>query len=543
MSDLDILRSIGVHGGDCLEMMRAMPSDSVDSVVCDPPYGISFMGKAWDTFNIANHERQAYKGANRDAGGAMNAGTYDLSPKAALAFQRFTMEWCAEALRVLKPGGHLVSFCSTRMFHRMGVGVEDAGFEIRDTLHWCYWSGFPKSLDLGGGNGTAVKPAIEPAVLARKPLSESSIARNVLKWGTGGLNIDGCRFRLGDPMWPGPDARKHNSQSEPTADGVTWGGVLNASMWDRQNMLDRGRFPANLLYCPKASRAERELGCEGLPSKGGFEINGRDPEGTGHLSPRAGVARLTSTVRNHHPTVKPVRLMRYLCRLVTPPGGTVLDPFSGSGTCGVASALEGFEHIGAELEAEYVAIARSRIAHAKAYPTSWAHTAPGFVGDASDEVEQALRAGQMGLFAGGGMMGNAETSEQEEDETQGQEEGEEVDARRTHRESVDSAERGQQGGVGARDGEGGQRGMRGATTKYIWCYQELEEEAQGEEEGLNADVTAALAKLDVAARGIDDAMDEVVRLCADDDLEGALKVSEEAAQLVSSLVGTGGGEA
>jgi len=507
MSQLDILRSIGVHGGDCIELMRAMPADSVDSCVCDPPYELGFMGKSWDSTGVA-----------------------------------FDPATWAEVLRVLKPGGHLVAFGGTRTVHRIAVAIEDAGFEIRDTLHWCYWSGFPKSLDVSksldvlrddrnevvrvtawirdardaagisnaaldepfgfagmaghwttvasqpsvptleqwpivcltlgvtpppeidslvtrlndrkgtwgnerpdrqtshvqrnnvyrsgrlvdepgtpqtddarqwAGWGSAVKPAVEPAILARKPLSESSIARNVLRWGTGGLNVDGCRFSPGDVMWPGPQ---------------------DASDWSVA-----GRFPANLLYCPKASRAERELGCEGLPhgngaTKGtygaditrcpdhggtipsgangsgytcgcprayrtGAEAVGRKPGSDGLNSPRADAGRTADTVRNFHPTVKPARLMRYLCRLVTPPGGTVLDPFAGSGTCGAAAALEGFAYIGAEKEKEYAAIARARIAHARAFPTSWAHTAPGFVGDASAEVEEAVRAGQMGLFA------------------------------------------------------------------------------------------------------------------------------------------------
>ena len=424
MSALDILRSIGVHGGDSLEMLRAMPADSVASCVCDPPYELGFMSKSWDSTGIA-----------------------------------FDPATWAEVLRVLKPGAHLVAFGSSRTVHRIAVAIEDAGFQIRDTLHWCYWSGFPKSLDVSKaidrlhgaerevvgsqrltgtarqsrshaghgaaatgaadprdyvetvisitapatddarrwqGFGTAVKPAVEPAILARKPLSESSIARNVLRWGTGALNVDGCRFRPGDPMWPGPQ------DGAPTLNGRS--GEGHREWFDTSPQVagpgnPGGRFPANLLYCPKASRAERELGCEGLPARKGHEAVERTEGSAGLDNPRAGAGRTADAVRNFHPCVKPVRLLRWSVRLVTPPGGTVLDPFAGSGSCGVAATLEGFGYIGAELEPDYVQIARSRLAHARAYPTSWAHTAPGFVGDASDEIERAIKAGQLGMFS------------------------------------------------------------------------------------------------------------------------------------------------
>jgi len=422
VSALDILRSIGVHGGDCLEMLRAMPADSVASCACDPPYeltsggDVGFMGKRWDGTGVS-----------------------------------FDPATWAEVLRVLKPGAHLVAFGGTRTVHRIAVAIEDAGFQVRDTLHWCYWSGFPKSLDVSkaidrlhgaerevvgaspwnarkpngsagvvsvglsatpgaptitapatddarkwAGFGSGIKPAIEPAILARKPLSESSIARNVLRWGTGALNVDGCRFRPGDPMWPGPQ------DGAPTLNGRS--GEGHREWFDTSPQVagpgnPGGRFPANLLYCPKASRAERELGCEGLPARKGHEAVERTEGSAGLDNPRAGAGRTADAVRNFHPCVKPVRLLRWSVRLVTPPGGTVLDPFAGSGSCGVAATLEGFGYIGAELEPDYVQIARSRLAHARAYPTSWAHTAPGFVGDASDEIERAIKAGQLGMFS------------------------------------------------------------------------------------------------------------------------------------------------
>jgi hypothetical protein len=166
---------------------------------------------------------------------------------------------------------------------------------------------------------------------------------------------------------------------------------------------DLGRFPANLYHCAKASRAERERGCEGLPAKTGAEAVGRE-EGSAGLTPRAGAGRSAESVKNHHPTVKPVRLMRWLVRLVTPPGGTVLDPFVGSGSTAIAASLEGFDVLGFEREPEYVAIARSRFAHAASYPGAWAETAPGAgkaekaQSDAAQEREALERAGQGGLF-------------------------------------------------------------------------------------------------------------------------------------------------
>ena len=211
------------------------------------------------------------------------------------------------------------------------------------------------------GHGTAVKPAIEPALLLRKPISETSIARNVLKWGTGSLNIDACRFAPGDPMWPGPDdgpplqwEHGRSMGYHGAADGGPCAaGVNNA-----------GRFPANLVHVPKASRAERELGCEGLPTRTGAEATG-SKEGQARLdSPRTGAGRSADAIRNFHPTVKPLGLMRWLVRLVTPPSGVVLDPFTGSGTTGMAAVGQGFSFIGCELLAEHVQIARARIEYA-----------------------------------------------------------------------------------------------------------------------------------------------------------------------------------
>ncbi len=289
-----------IHG-DCIEVLRAMPDCSVDAVVTDPPYGLSFMGKRWD---------------------------YDVP----------SVEVWAECLRVLKPGGHLLAFAGTRTQHRMAVRIEDAGFEIRDMIAWVYGSGFPKSLNLKGdwqGWGTALKPALEPITVARKPLI-GTVAENVLQHGTGAINVDGCRV--------GTDGgTKHNDGEKGTTKNCYGNGLF---VEFGKPVIGLGRWPANFIhdgseevtdllgsaarffYCAKASKRDRDEG-------------------------------------NHHPTVKPTDLMRYLCRLVTPPDGTVLDPFMGSGSTGKAAVLEGFRFIGIEREEEYCEIAKARIKHAQ----------------------------------------------------------------------------------------------------------------------------------------------------------------------------------
>jgi len=310
--------------GDCLEWLRGIPDNSVDSVVTDPPYGLSFMGKRWD---------------------------YDVP----------SVDVWAECLRVLKLGGHLLAFAGTRTQHRMAVRIEDAGFEIRDMIAWCYGSGFPKSHNLKDewdGWGTALKPALEPITVARKPLV-GTVAENVQQHGTGALNVDGCRV--------GTEDMSCQFDRDWKQDG-TFGNGKRASQGKQP---PPGRWPANLIhdgseevtglmgsaarffYCAKASKKDRDEGCEGLSVKQSHE---RKPEGKSVLENSSQVPRA-----NHHPTVKPTALMRYLCRLVTPPGGVVLDPFMGSGSTGKAAILEGFRFIGCEREAEYLDIARARI--------------------------------------------------------------------------------------------------------------------------------------------------------------------------------------
>lgn len=413
-----------LHLGDCIEALRAMPDNSVDAVVTDPPYGIRFMGKAWDGADIEERhaKRKSMQSHAPDAGPngghksiAAEAGKYDLSPKSMRAFQAFSEEWSREALRVLKPGGYVLSFASPRTYHRMVCGIEDAGFEIRDCIQWVFGSGFPKSHNLDGdrkGWGTALKPAHEPIVVARKPI-EGTVAANVLKWGTGALNIDGCRVGAseGRPLRVLDAKETQNNTYAGRMDGGSLAGGSKAAGETTQ-----GRWPANLIhdgsdevvacfpaqagaaapvhkrngdkfrtaygafagnideagstfhgdtgnaarffYCAKASRADRNEGCEAFDKKplnwssgtqnpGSFQSEGTD-----------------KTAQNHHPTVKPTDLMRYLCRLVTPPGGVVLDPFMGSGSTGKAAMLEGFGFIGCELSPDYMAIAGARIAHA-----------------------------------------------------------------------------------------------------------------------------------------------------------------------------------
>ena len=448
-----------IHG-DCLEVLKGMPDNSVDSIVTDPPYGLSFMGKKWD---------------------------YDV-PEQAI--------W-EECLRVLKPGGHLLAFAGTRTQHRMAVRIEDAGFEVRDMIAWVYGSGFPKSMDvskaidkangetrrerrlrftewmrstgltsaeinritdtnMGGhyttaasqpsvatrehfeklrpylgvevpewveqlvdertvesenfkrrevvgvkwmtdttvarpacaflaqgidsaprrevaltvahsdaarqweGWGTALKPALEPITVARKPF-KGTVADNVLEWGTGAINVDGCRIT------DGTETGGEKPPYVPNNKNLVYGAGAGGGDWENT----KGRWPANLIhdgsdeptellgaaarffYCAKASKKDRDEGLDCFDAKYAPRDNGFSNKISGSNLPRA----------NIHPTVKPTDLMAYLCRLVTPPGGVVLDPFMGSGSTGKAAVREGFRFIGIEMDSEYLAIAEARIAH------------------------------------------------------------------------------------------------------------------------------------------------------------------------------------
>ena len=407
---------------DCVKAMKEMPENSVDSIVTDPPYELGFMGKSWDSSGIA-----------------------------------FNVDVWQEALRVLKPGGHLIAFSGSRTYHRMAVAIEDAGFEIRDQIMWVYGSGFPKShnvskgidkaadfkgeviatekVDIGmqGGSmhagrgtnvverdvrelsdaakqwdgwGTALKPAHEPMVLARKPLI-GTVANNVLTYGTGGLNIDGSRVASGadyhdldvtqggDHFSVGSDEKTRGTKFQPntgrwpanfihdgsdevvalfpiTSSGELkpWinGSVASETVASFSQGLD-GKLKdftapkstgsaARFFYCAKASKRDRNEGLDGFEAKEKRYM--ATANGTGETS--IGMDRFTTQpVANHHPTVKPTDLMRYLVRLITPPNGIVLDPFMGSGSTGKACAYEGFDFIGIDQSAEYVEIARARI--------------------------------------------------------------------------------------------------------------------------------------------------------------------------------------
>jgi site-specific DNA-methyltransferase (adenine-specific) len=420
-----------ILNGNNLDLLKTLPDNSVDSIVTDPPYGLSFMNKKWD---------------------------YDVP----------SVELWKEVYRVLKHGGHVLSFGGTRTYHRMVVNMEDAGFEIRDQIMWLYGSGFPKSLNIGKavdkimgnerevvyekeeapayrknmegtqnvsmsgkytfnditkgtseweGWGTALKPANEPICLARKPLSEKSVAENVLKYGTGGINIDGCRI----------EGIKRSPEFTTSLGEIHTSNSLIGQKSPRNNIdVNEGRFPANVIhdgseevlqgfpdnkgafapvkkgqkgfggkiygkyaqsgddgktfyndglgsasrffYCAKASKKDRDEGLSNFEKNKSGSLNFRNPSLSGRSEDALSVAKMggiTESRANFHPTVKPTELMRYLCRLITPPNGIVLDPFMGSGSTGKGAILEGFDFIGMELDPEYVEIAKARIEYAQ----------------------------------------------------------------------------------------------------------------------------------------------------------------------------------
>lgn len=232
--------AVRILQGDCIEVMQTLPDNSVDAVVTDPPYGIRFMGKAWDGADIERVHRISSPdetGRLRN-GAAASAGKYDLSPTAMLAFQAFSEAWAREAIRILKPGGYLLSFASTRTYHRMVCGLEAAGFEIRDQIGWVFGSGFPKSHN-GPWGGTALKPAWEPICMARKPLI-GTVEANWREHGTGALNIDGCRVETAEFVqsvgrWPANLITSYPSDEYRLRDNVTPGQLEELAGWLRAN--------------------------------------------------------------------------------------------------------------------------------------------------------------------------------------------------------------------------------------------------------------------------------------------------------------------
>jgi len=422
LSDPDFV----LYCGDAREVLRKLPAASVDAIVTDPPYGISFMGKHWDRFDIdkrvgkrdvsklgvrltgspdSGDRKLIARTGSAFANAASQAGGYDFSVKGNRAFQAWCEQWGTECLRILKPGGHALVFGGTRTYHRLASGLEDAGFEIRDCLCWLYGSGFPKSRNLGDGWGTALKPAFEPIVVARKPLI-GTVAANVLEHGTGAINVDGCRIPHASP----DDLATSHGKNPGRNDSVT-SSVYGADR-PQQSVNDAGRWPANLaldeetasmldeqsgelapgasppkkglgsarvygdaeragvikerepldgggasrfFYVAKTSRAERNAGLEGFDEQDLRWSNGDQNPGSFQAD---GTKR---SAQNFHPTVKPIALMRWLVRLVTPPGGVIVDPFLGSGTTGIAAVLEGFRFTGVEREEDYLPIAEARI--------------------------------------------------------------------------------------------------------------------------------------------------------------------------------------
>ena len=378
--------------GDCIAEMKKMKDNSIDSIVTDPPYEIGFMNKGWDNTGIA-----------------------------------YNKDMWKQALRVLKPGGHMLAFSSTRTYHRMVCAIEDSGFEIRDQLAWIYGSGFPKSQNVGkmidkksgktkdakkyDGWGTALKPAQEPIVLARKPLSEKTVAANVIKHGTGAIDIDNSRVGTDDKFGGGAKG------SSGFAAGYTdegWVAGSNKGRWPANIIHDGSEevlelFPDNVkggtwaktkgmrafnnegkdteaiitgtdksvgsaarfFYCAKANKQDRNDGCEEITAK---SITNSKGNGLGRVCNicSASILKpcecennswiLPATNKNNHPTVKPTALMQYLIKLITPIGGTVLDPYNGSGSTGKAAMLlKQYNYIGIDLSAEYIEISKARI--------------------------------------------------------------------------------------------------------------------------------------------------------------------------------------
>lgn len=319
--------------GDCLEVVGELERESVDAIVTDPPYGIGFQHERWDSAAIAE--------------AAAQAGQERLAP--AEAFEAWCRIWATECRRVMKPGAHLLAFGSPRTSHRLACGLEDGGLEVRDTLMWLYGTGMSKSHKLAGDRATTLKPAFEPIVLARRPL-EDTTAETIERYGTGALEVGACRV-IG--RHPANVIASHRSHCEPgrCAEGCA------AAMVDADAERARARSgprtpPSRFLYCPKVSRAERDAGCERLPR------STLDLFPNADRKPAKGRA-----VRNPHPTVKPLELMRWLVRLACPPGGLVLDPFCGSGTTGAAATIEGRRFCGIELDPAYIQVAAARIEH------------------------------------------------------------------------------------------------------------------------------------------------------------------------------------
>ena len=325
----------GLVRADSLSFLALLPDASIDAIVTDPPYGLAFGGHGWDG-------RDLKLGARRERGRGTSTSE---------ALEEFTMAWAQQARRVLRPGGYLVAFGAPRTVHRLVAGMERADLEIRDQLLWLFGSGMPKSPHLPGGLGTTLKPAYEPIVLARRPLDRGmrTVAGNVVAHGTGALNVDAAtvyeqhfRGSRAEPVgrWPAHVTLGHDHGC--TARHCD----ADCAVAELDRHAPEAR-PSRFFYSAKASHAEREAGLEALTPRSApiFSSSGRGGRA------------------NIHPTVKPLDLMRWLVRLVTPIGGTVLDPFTGSGSTGAATLLERRQFVGVERDEDYIDVARARIAH------------------------------------------------------------------------------------------------------------------------------------------------------------------------------------
>lgn len=390
-----------VYRGDCIDVMRELPDGSVDAVVTDPPYGIRFMGESWDGADIVKRQERGKAtspmpaGVGGPNGGyrslAAEAGRYNRSLKASLAFMDWCREWASECYRLLKPGGHLLAFGSPRCYHQLGMGIELAGFEVRDTIAWLFAQGFPKSLDVAkavgkkereaertwAGWGTALKPAFEPCVVARKPIA-GSVAENVLTHGTGALNIDATRVAMSD-------------SDAATIDGMGGFGKhkVEAAVYGKYGHTDShahpdGRWPTNVALDVAAADEldaqtgdlsdakphtlrRRGIGYGSGSTGGDVELGYEDSGGASRFFPafryeaKASSAERPKVGGVQHPTVKPLDLMRWLVRLVAPQGATILEPFAGSGTTIEACIAEGMRCIAIEREEQYLPLILDRI--------------------------------------------------------------------------------------------------------------------------------------------------------------------------------------
>jgi DNA modification methylase len=336
-----------VTQADCFEALPKLDADSVDSIITDPPYGIGVNGMEWD--RPARLDPSTPPGKRRRRPATENPNQ---------TFQEFSREWSRACLQGLRPGGHLAAFAAPRTAHRLTCGLEEAGYEIRDVLMWLQGQGYPATRVLPGGLGTGLKPAWEPIILARKPL-DGTLDQNLKAHGTGAMNIDATRIALTEQDCP-TQGRAHGRRITASQAG-RWPANLLLSHGPSCGARCEPECPIALLgdrhrffYAAKAARRERDAGCEKLPHRvtQTFKIGARNEE-----------LCEANPVANIHPTVKPIELMRWLVRLLTPQGGLVLDPFTGSGSTGAAAVLEGARFHGIEREGEYVPIARARIKH------------------------------------------------------------------------------------------------------------------------------------------------------------------------------------